>query len=424
MTRQTRYDLKALFLLVLLGAATAADAQVQPQLARRYFEEATKLCERDAGRLWGVSLCGPMVIFDQATGTRATNQPEPEGPPPRFAGGADGPVSWGGLRWFAFPLFMLPAENAEVRQQIMLHGLFHRIQPELEFSRGNDDGFNEHLDTLEGRVWMQLEWRALRRAVESSGSEQAQAIADALAFRRERRRLFPGAADNERRDEIREGLASYTGLAAWANSPADAHRSAAEALAGGESQTSFVGNFEAASGPAYGVLLDDLLPGWRRQLRGTSDLGDLLASATNRPPTTDVAVAAARYDGATLRTAEEARDRTQQIRVAELRRRFVDGSVLTMPAGGRGTSDTTGSVVIPGAGTVFFHNFTQSGQWGRLETNDGVLRASDGATLSVPVTGTLEGTTLKGVGWSATLNSGWAVRPAARPGSFTIVREK
>jgi hypothetical protein len=49
MTTQTRYDLKALFLLVLLGGATAADAQVQPQLAQRYFEEATKLCETRAG---------------------------------------------------------------------------------------------------------------------------------------------------------------------------------------------------------------------------------------------------------------------------------------------------------------------------------------------------------------------------------------
>ena len=72
-----RYHLKMLFLLVLLGAATTADAQVQPQLAKRYFEEVTKLCERDAGRLWGASLCGPMVIFDQATGTRAASQPEP-----------------------------------------------------------------------------------------------------------------------------------------------------------------------------------------------------------------------------------------------------------------------------------------------------------------------------------------------------------
>src|SRR5215472_8323359 len=305
-----QYDLNTLPLLVLLVAATPADGQVQPQLAQRWFEEATKLCERDAGRLWGVSLCGPMVIGDPSTGTRAASQPEPEGQPLRFPGGVDGPVTWGGMRWFYFPLSMLASTDAEARQQNMLHGLFHRIQPELAFMQGNngntDDGFNEHLDTLEGRVWMQLEWRALRRAVESSGSEQAQAIADALAFRRERRRLFPGAADNERREEIREGLASYTGIGVWANSPADAHLAAAEALAGGELQTSFVGNFEAASGPGYGVLLDDLLPGWRRQLSGTSDLGDLLGSATNRPPTADLAVASARYDGAALRTAEEA----------------------------------------------------------------------------------------------------------------------
>jgi hypothetical protein len=418
---QTRYHLNALFLLLLFRAATGAEAQVDPQLAQRYFEEATELCERDAGRLWGVSLCGPMVIFDPVTGTRATSQPEPEGQPPRFGGFADGPVSWGGLRWFAWPLYMLPENDADVRQQIMLHGLFHRIQAELGLTPS--DGFNEHLDTLEGRVWMQLEWRALRRAIESSGGDRLEAIADALALRRERRRLFPGAADNERRDEIREGLASYTGVAAWANSPADARRAAASALAGGESQPSFVGNFEAASGPAYGVLLDDLLPGWRRQVRSTSDLGDLLASATNSPPTTDVVVAAARYDAATLRTAEEARDRAHQVRVAEVRRRFVDGPVLTMPAGGSGTFDTTGSVGIPGVGTVFFNNFTLSAQWGRLEADGGVLRAADGTTLAVPVTGPLEGTTLQGDGWSATLNTGWVVRPAARPGSFAIVRE-
>ncbi len=76
-----------------------------------------------------------------------------------------------------------------------------------------------------------------------------------------------------------------------------------------------------------------------------------------------------------------------------------------------------------GVGAVFFRNFTLSAQWGRLNANGGVLRAADGSTLSVPVTGPLGGTTLQGDGWSATLNSGWVVRPAARPGSFAIVRE-
>src|SRR5205809_7792087 len=107
MTSQTQYDLKALFLVVMLGGATAADAQVQPELAKKYFDEATKLCERDAGRLWGVSLCGPMVIVDQATGTHATSQPEPAGPTPRLQGFVDGPLLWGGVRWFSFPLSML-----------------------------------------------------------------------------------------------------------------------------------------------------------------------------------------------------------------------------------------------------------------------------------------------------------------------------
>ena len=418
---QTRHYLHALSPLLLLGAATAAESQLDPQAAQRYFAEATTLCERDAGRLWGVSLCGPMVIFDPATGARATSQPEPEGQPPRLGGFADGPVTWGGVRWFAWPVTMLPENDADVRQQLLLHGLFHRIQPELGLI--GDDGSLEHLDTFEGRLWMQLEWRALLRAVESSGSDRAEAIADALAFRHERRRRFPGAADNERRDEIREGLATYTGIAAWADSPADARRAAASALVGAESMQSFVGQFEAASGPAYGVLLDDLLPGWRRQVRSTSDLGDMLTSAINRPPTTDVAVAAARYDAATLRAAEEARDRAQQVRVAEVRRRFVDGPVLTMPAAGSGTFDTRGSVGIPGVGTVLFNNFTLSARWGRFEADGGVLRAADGTTLSVPVTVPLEGTSLRGDGWSATLNAGWVVRPAARHGSFIIVPE-
>jgi hypothetical protein len=88
-----------------------------------------------------------------------------------------------------------------------------------------------------------------------------------------------------------------------------------------------------------------------------------------------------------------------------------------------GTSDTTGSLGIPGVGTVFFRDFTRSARWGRLKATSGVLLSADGSTLSVPVTGPLEGTTLQGHGWSATLNAGWVVRPAARPGSFTIAPE-
>ena len=58
MPKQTRYYLNALFLLVLLGAATAADAQVDQQRAQEYFKEARALCERDGGRLLACRCAG------------------------------------------------------------------------------------------------------------------------------------------------------------------------------------------------------------------------------------------------------------------------------------------------------------------------------------------------------------------------------
>ena len=103
MPTQIRYQLNTLFLLLLLGGATAADAQVQAELAKRYFEEATKLCERDAGRLWGVSLCGPMVIVDQATGTRATSSRNLRGRHPAFRVSRTVPSSGAGCGGLASP---------------------------------------------------------------------------------------------------------------------------------------------------------------------------------------------------------------------------------------------------------------------------------------------------------------------------------
>ena len=46
-------------LLFVVVAVVPAAAQVDQARAEQYFKEAQALCERDGGRLWGVSLCGP-----------------------------------------------------------------------------------------------------------------------------------------------------------------------------------------------------------------------------------------------------------------------------------------------------------------------------------------------------------------------------
>lgn len=62
---------------LLLCLVNPAAAQVDPQRAEAYFKEAATICQRDGGRLWGISLCAPMVFADARTRTLATNQPRP-----------------------------------------------------------------------------------------------------------------------------------------------------------------------------------------------------------------------------------------------------------------------------------------------------------------------------------------------------------
>src|SRR5215813_14828489 len=98
-TRALRTTILSSMLTLL---APPAAAQVDQQRAQAFFKEAEALCQRDGGRLWGVSLCGPMVIGDMRTKTFATSQPPPDAPRPPVAGLTNGPVKWGGVTWTSY----------------------------------------------------------------------------------------------------------------------------------------------------------------------------------------------------------------------------------------------------------------------------------------------------------------------------------
>src|SRR5689334_12614587 len=97
-----RIVLRHAVILLLFGATNLpliCEAQVDQQRAAEYFKEAQVLCKRDNGRMWGVSLCGPMVIGDMRTGTFATSEPAPAAPRPAFVGMVNAPLEWGGTTW-------------------------------------------------------------------------------------------------------------------------------------------------------------------------------------------------------------------------------------------------------------------------------------------------------------------------------------
>jgi pimeloyl-ACP methyl ester carboxylesterase len=397
----------------------SAAAQIDQDRAASYFKEAAALCEREGGRLWGVSLCGPMVFADAATHSIATNQPAPEAKQPLALGFANAAMDWGGIRWSTFVWQIIPTDQ-HARGRMMLHELFHRVQPQLGLLL--PDGHNEHLDTIEGRYWMQLEWRALAKALGASGPARAAAASDALAFRSARRKVFPGAGENERPLEINEGLAQYTGTVVVAASSAEAQADAIDQLAKAAQAPTFIRGFAYPSGAAYGILLDAWSPGWTHRVKATDDLGQLLMASAKIQPSEDAAAAAKLYGGAELRVAEDKREVEQKARLAELRRRFVEGPVLTTPGARSTTFTTAGMTPIPGAGTVY-PGFRATNEWGSLEAAT-VLMSVDRSKLIVPAPASVESGTLNGDGWMLKLAPGWTVVPGSRAGDFQVVRGK
>jgi hypothetical protein len=413
---------RVIVVLYLLARVAPAGAQVDQKRAQEFFKEAQALCERDGGRLWGVSICAPMVIADRPTQTIATSRPAPEGARPQLLGLVNAPIEWGGATWGAYSWDFVVNRTARERNELLLHELFHTVQPQLGLRVPALSP--EHLDAADGRYWLRLEWRALARALRESGHQRTLAVRDALAFRQARRLRYPAGVENERAQEITEGLAAYTGTVLAAPSPADAIVSARAMLTNGEAAESFVRTFAYTSGPAYGLLLDRASPGWTRRVRSTDDLGALLMRAVGAQPARDAAASAVRYGGAELRASEEKREQERQERLAELRGRFVDGPVLRIPGGGKGMSNSLGAIVIPDTGTVFFGPFRASGAWGTLEAEKGVLVATDGSFRRVPAPVRREDGTFSGDGWTFKAAPGWVVREGARRGDYEVVREQ
>lgn len=409
--------------LMLACLATTANAQVDKQKAEQFFKEAQAICERDNGRLWGVSICGPMVIFDMQTKTIATSKSEPTESRPRLLGLVNAPIQWGGETWGSYIWNDAATKSPRDRKELFIHELFHGVQAQLKLGAGA--GTPEHLDSKDGRYWLRLEWKALEKALRSSGRQRKQAISDALTFRQSRRLLFPASVEDERAQEITEGLAAYTATVLVADSQSDAFAGALDLLVSTEMKAmdaSFVRTFAYFSGPAYGLLLDASFPGWRKRIKATDDLAVLLMQALKIQPNPEAAKIAARYQGADILLSEQKREHDRQARLDELRRTFVEGPTLLFP-GGNHSYDTRGAVSLQGIGTIYFGPFRASGAWGKLEAEKGVLVSSDGSFRRVAAPVKIDAATYSGDGWKFSLSPGWIVKETGRKGSFEVVKE-
>jgi hypothetical protein len=420
---------------MLLAMLMLQQAPMDAQLASQYFAEAKTISQTDAGKLWSMPIYAPMIFVDPASRNVVANVADNEGRLTKrgdvYVGKlpddfiiANTATRWSGTYW-TMVKWPLP-ENRYTRRRLMAHELFHRMQDSLKLP--GSDVANSHLAYGEGRILMRLEWRALAEALMGEGEERRSAIADALMFRARRRELFKQAAIEERKLELNEGLAEYTGIKLSGLPARVLHDRAAVQLGNYEAMENFSRSFGYASGPAYGMLLDAAGTNWRKGLTGESDLGELLRAAYKITParTSRLDDRIAFYEAERMVREEHARVAERLAAEKQLRATLVDGPTLTFPVGSEFSYgfDPNGAIPIAGSGTAY-RSLNVTDEWGSLTVDGGgalLLRDERGVTGVVVAAPSDPAIPLVGNGWKLTLRNGWRVVPAERAGSFRIAK--
>lgn len=398
-----------IFAAYLAASATPALAQ-DYRLPAAAASELQSICSADAGRLWNTSLCGPLIVVDPNTRQVWATQRDNENVLALTNGGgwvgilpagvpvANTTVEWAGVRWIMV-LGPLP-EDATQRRVLVMHEAWHRAQASINLPM--QSGNAAHLEAERGRYLMRLELRALATAMLSNGRAQRDAAKDAIAFRQARLASYPEAAAAESGLDRNEGLASYTGVRLGAGD--QGHLYAARTLTAYDTHQAFARSYAYASGPAYGLLLDEYLPNWRRTLAGWAPADLLVSPLRVRPLTSrDLARRAERYGGPQIAAEERARAEARRQQIADLTARFT-GARLELPLQQMQMEfDPNQITPIPGLGDVY-QVITVRDVWGEFRSNGGALMSPTFNQLTAPQPAS---NGLSGSGWVLSLAPGY-----------------
>lgn len=427
-----------LLTLIALSAVNAFDQGevMDSKLAERYFQEAKWISDDDGGKLWGKTLYGPMVFVDPRTRELVANERPAtagfeakglvfSGKLPAQFGVANYAFNWEGKRW-TMVMWPLPTNRAE-RSTLVMHELYHRIQPEL--GHGNIGSQNAHMESMEGRIWLQLELKALADALATrTQPEREKLTTHALLFRQTRQELFPEAKREEDALEINEGLAQFTGYMFRGGWEPESRMWLANQLRQAIGLENYSRRFAYSTGAAYAFLLnladtsrfDEVR--WRKSLKAESSLAGLLGEATGaklNATTSEVEAIAAGYGYEDLKITESVRDRTRREKTAMIKAKLIDGPVLVLPLKSMRNTFRNEDIFAMGPDGTFFAASSLIDVWGTIEVaSEGILVGSDYKSARVKAPASLSAT--EGPGWKVILKPGWKIVPGPRKGDYTL----
>lgn len=330
-----------------------------------------------------------------------------------------------GEMWTMVDINYLAGKSANEKNWIIAHESFHRIQNEIGLPAANPE--NAHLETKDGRIFLQLELRALQKALTSAGHRRIKAIEDALIFRNYRFEQFANAESEECRFEMHEGLAEYTGAKLSGYDKQKLGEVLAEKLKLAEQTKNFKWFFAYLTGPAYGLLLDEFYPQWIKNVSVQTNLAKLLQASAEieiqGQLLNSVNELIEKYDGKSIIDKENSIYQTKLNTRKQYVEKFMDDTTLVIPLSGEMSIsfDPMNAFELDEFGTIYPGKSHISDKWGVLETNEEFLLGRDWSFLKLPKPIWINKQVIKGDSWQLQLNEQWNMELVN--GNYKIVKK-
>jgi hypothetical protein len=412
-------------LLILIGCkGKTSESYFTTDKASRCFKDIEEICKRDNGKLWGKNLYGPIMFVERVTRRIVANQPDNEGLLkskdgvytgiyPKELVLSNAPVKFGGTQFAMVPL---PAEEDEYRIKTRaIHSLFHLFQENEGVIASTFNSTN--MDEKEARLWIKLEWKALRKAINTNGEDRQLAIRDALIFRGSNRELYHKYAADENRFETYEGLTTFTYTLLCANSPEEFKSRLFENLDRIYSMQSYARSYGFIHGALYASLLYDKGYDLKKIKSDSFDLGNTVKELYNIDLPVicrDVAGSlAVNYDIESVNKEEEKRDKDIKESIHSQISIFTEKPVVFLELESPYFDFEPEDIHSLDTLGTLYNSMRVSDNWGKLTVDKGGCLVSNNLKF-IRITAKAfkaDKNHISGDGWHLILNSEWELVP-------------
>lgn len=370
-----------LFIFILSTNSYAQENAEKNQIsdATYIFTAVKNICIEDNGHLWGENLYRPTVLINTNTRFFIANDSLPidncekqklffTGYLPNTYAIANSTLKIDSKNYASIRYSSNKPFDTSLYIRTFIHEMFH------VFVESNiDDNIhynNTHIDTKNGRIYLQLELLALKKALTNNGTKQMEALKEALCFRNKRQSFFPEAKENENNFEIHEGLPTYTEYCLGIFSEKMRIEVLLNMIGSEIEAESRLRSFGYSTGAAY-AFLNDKSDSWRKTIFQERDLSKMTMSIyginTNDIDTSNLKEYLKKYDAIAIFAKEDSLENIKEVFKKNSIEKLNNTRLLIVDLEDNSFSVTSGMVQLDSIGT-YFPYMNLSGKFGYIRS--------------------------------------------------------